>query len=58
MSLNDFLLGLSMMPRSLWVVYAGLTGLCIGSFINVLAWRLLRQESILGRSRCACAVWA
>lgn len=52
MSVNDFLLGLSVMPRWLWVVYAGLTGLCIGSFINVLAWRLPRRESILGRSRC------
>jgi len=52
MSVNDVLLGLSVMPRWLWVVYAGLTGLCIGSFINVLTWRLPRQESILGRSRC------
>ena len=52
MSVIDFLLGLSVMPRWLWVVDAGLTGLCIGSFINVLAWRLPRQESILGRSRC------
>jgi len=33
-------------------VYAGLTGLCVGSFVNVLSWRLPRQESILGRSRC------
>lgn len=52
MSANDFLVGLAVMPRWLWVVYAGLTGLCVGSFINVLAWRLPRQESILGRSRC------
>lgn len=52
MSVNNLLFGLSVMPRWLWVVYAGLTGLCIGSFINVLAWRLPRKESILGRSRC------
>lgn len=52
MSVNDFLLGLSVVPRWLWVVYAGLTGLCIGSFINVLAWRLPRQQSIFGRSHC------
>ena len=58
MSVNDFLLGLCVMPRWLSVVYAGLTGPCIGSFINVVVRRLLRQESILGRSRCARAVWA
>lgn len=51
--MNDYFpLGLSVIPRWLWVAYAGLTGLCIGSFINVLAWRVPRQLSILGRSRC------
>jgi leader peptidase (prepilin peptidase) / N-methyltransferase len=51
-SANDFALGLAVIPRWLWVVYAALIGLCVGSFVNVLAWRLPRQESILRRSRC------
>jgi prepilin signal peptidase PulO-like enzyme (type II secretory pathway) len=49
---NDFALGLAVIPRWLWVMYAALIGLCVGSFVNVLAWRLPRHESILGRSRC------
>lgn len=27
-------------------------GLCFGSFVNVLVWRLPKRESILGRSKC------
>lgn len=34
-------------------VYAGVVGLCVGSFLNVVAWRLPRGESIVRpRSRC------
>ena len=42
MSMNDFLLAPSVMPRWLQVVYTGLTS-------------PLHQESILGRSRCSRA---
>lgn len=44
------------MPRWLWLVYAIIFGLCIGSFINVLIWRLPRRARILGRSRCPCCL--
>ncbi|MYJ24961.1 MAG: prepilin peptidase, partial [Holophagales bacterium] len=34
-------------------VYATVVGLCVGSFLNVVAWRLPRGESIVRpRSRC------
>ena len=34
-------------------VYATVVGLCVGSFLNVVAWRLPRRESIVRpRSRC------
>jgi leader peptidase (prepilin peptidase)/N-methyltransferase len=35
------------------VITAGVVGLCLGSFANVLVWRLPRREQVVrGRSRC------
>lgn len=50
--LDRFALGLSVVPLWLWIVYAVLGGLSTGSFLNVVTWRLPRNESLLGRSRC------
>lgn len=36
----------------LWFVYIFVLGLIVGSFANVVIWRLPRGESIRGRSRC------
>ncbi len=40
------------------VIAAGVVGLCLGSFANVLVWRLPREEQVVkGRSRCPeCSV--
>jgi prepilin signal peptidase PulO-like enzyme (type II secretory pathway) len=37
---------------NLLIIYAGLFGLVIGSFLNALIWRLHSGESMLDRSRC------
>lgn len=34
------------------IIFSGIFGLLIGSFLNVLIWRLPREESIQGRSHC------
>ena len=36
----------------LFVIFAGLIGLMVGSFLNCLIWRLYKEETILGRSYC------
>ena len=36
----------------LFVTFAALIGLMIGSFLNCLAWRLYKDDTILGRSYC------
>lgn len=36
-----------------FIIITGLFGLCIGSFLNVVIWRLPRQEKLSGRSHCA-----
>lgn len=35
-----------------FLLFSGLFGLCIGSFLNCLAWRLYEGESLNGRSHC------
>jgi prepilin signal peptidase PulO-like enzyme (type II secretory pathway) len=35
-----------------FLIWAGLIGLVIGSFLNCLIWRLYKDESLLGRSYC------
>ncbi len=35
-----------------YLVFSLLLGLCIGSFLNCMAWRLYRGESLNGRSHC------
>jgi leader peptidase (prepilin peptidase)/N-methyltransferase len=46
---------LAPLPRPVWAVYGAVTGLCIGSFLNVVAYRLPRGLSLRGRSVCpAC----
>ena len=37
----------ALLPDQLLTLMAGLLGACVGSFLNVVAWRLPRQESIL-----------
>lgn len=37
---------------NLLIIYSGLLGLIIGSFLNALVWRLHSGESMLDRSRC------
>lgn len=39
-------------PPSIFTALLFLFGLCIGSFINVLVWRLPRERKISGRSEC------
>lgn len=39
-------------PINLIIALTAVFGLCIGSFLNVLVWRLPREEGIGGRSRC------
>jgi leader peptidase (prepilin peptidase)/N-methyltransferase len=40
-------------PPAFWVVVAGLAGACVGSFLNVVIWRLPRDEGLArGRSHC------
>jgi leader peptidase (prepilin peptidase) / N-methyltransferase len=36
----------------LFVIFSALIGLCVGSFLNCLIWRLHKEESIFGRSYC------
>lgn len=36
----------------LFIIFSGLIGLCVGSFLNCLIWRLHKEESIFGRSYC------
>lgn len=38
--------------HALFVVFSVLIGLCVGSFLNCLIWRLHKEESIFGRSYC------
>ncbi len=38
--------------QTIFVIFSAVIGLCIGSFINCLVWRLYKEESILGRSYC------
>jgi len=35
-----------------YLVFSGIFGLLIGSFLNCLIWRLYKEESLLGRSYC------
>lgn len=39
-------------PTPIFVAIVFVFGLCIGSFINVLVWRLPKNKSIQGRSEC------
>ncbi len=39
-------------PPSIFITLIFLFGLCIGSFLNVLIWRLPREKKISGRSEC------
>lgn len=46
----------SFVPRWVWLAYAALIGLCLGSFCNVLVHRLPRGQSLWPRSVCpGCA---
>ena len=37
---------------TLFIIFSALIGLCVGSFLNCLIWRLHKEESIFGRSYC------
>ena len=52
----DPYLFVSLVPRWVWLAYAALVGLCLGSFCSVLVHRLPRAQSLWPRSVCpGCA---
>jgi len=38
--------------NTLLIIFSAIFGLIIGSFLNCLAWRMYKEESIMGRSYC------
>lgn len=38
--------------NTIFIIFSALVGLIVGSFLNCLAWRLYKNETIMGRSYC------